>query len=114
MSFLVPRKEAALSNDNSKANMLFFQFVDQLNNEFGRCSQDPECILLQHNLRKFCRDIQVIGGSVNNGEGLAAKCTVIRLGVWYLEVQREKGRSRERETESRLGGSLAVRRAESS
>ncbi|EHB06535.1 Signal transducer and activator of transcription 2 [Heterocephalus glaber] len=53
-------KEAALGNDNSKANMLFFQFVDQLNNECGRCSQDPECLLLQHNLRKFCRDIQAL------------------------------------------------------
>ncbi|XP_004647169.1 signal transducer and activator of transcription 2 [Octodon degus] len=54
-------QEAALGNDNSKANMLFFQFVDQLNNECGRCSQDPECsLLLQHNLRKFCRDIQAL------------------------------------------------------
>ncbi|XP_005006456.1 signal transducer and activator of transcription 2 isoform X1 [Cavia porcellus] len=53
-------QEAALSNDNSKANMLFFHFVDQLNNECGRCSQDPESLLLQHNLRKFCRDIQAL------------------------------------------------------
>ncbi|XP_005397367.1 PREDICTED: signal transducer and activator of transcription 2 [Chinchilla lanigera] len=53
-------QEAALGNDTSKANMLFFQFVDQLNNECGRCSQDPECLLLQHNLRKFCRDIQAL------------------------------------------------------
>lgn len=35
-------------------------FVDQLNNECGRCSQDPESLLLQHNLRKFCRDIQAL------------------------------------------------------
>lgn len=53
-------EEAALGSDNSKANMLYFQFVDQLNNECGRCSQDPECLLLQHNLRKFCRDIQAL------------------------------------------------------
>ncbi|XP_047406544.1 signal transducer and activator of transcription 2 isoform X1 [Sciurus carolinensis] len=51
-------KEAALDNDNSKANLLFLHFMDQLNYECGRCSQDPECLLLHHNLRKFCRDIQ--------------------------------------------------------
>ncbi|KAM5287941.1 signal transducer and activator of transcription 2 [Ctenodactylus gundi] len=50
--------EAALGSDDSKASMLFFQFQDQLNNECGRCSQDRETFLLQHNLRKFCRDIQ--------------------------------------------------------
>ncbi|XP_054435877.1 signal transducer and activator of transcription 2 [Pteronotus mesoamericanus] len=51
-------QEAALSNNNSQANMLFLHFVDQLNYECARCSQDPECLLLQHNLRKCCRDIQ--------------------------------------------------------
>ncbi|KAF3826118.1 hypothetical protein GH733_006232 [Mirounga leonina] len=51
-------QEAALGNDDSKATVLFFHFLDQLNNECGRCSQDPECLLLQHNLRKFSRDIQ--------------------------------------------------------
>ncbi|XP_020018862.1 signal transducer and activator of transcription 2 isoform X3 [Castor canadensis] len=51
-------KEAALGNDNSKANLLFFHFLDQLNYECGRCSQDPDCLLLQHNLRKFYRDLQ--------------------------------------------------------
>ncbi|KAB1270611.1 Signal transducer and activator of transcription 2 [Camelus dromedarius] len=51
-------QEAALGNDDSKANMLFFHFLDQLNYECGRCSQDCERFLLQHNLRKFCRDIQ--------------------------------------------------------
>ncbi|XP_058413898.1 signal transducer and activator of transcription 2 [Diceros bicornis minor] len=51
-------KEAVLGNDDSKANMLCFHFLDQLNYECGRCSQDPECLLLQHNLRKFYRDIQ--------------------------------------------------------
>uniref|UniRef100_A0A8V8TLG8 Signal transducer and activator of transcription n=1 Tax=Homo sapiens TaxID=9606 RepID=A0A8V8TLG8_HUMAN len=51
-------QEAALGSDDSKATMLFFHFLDQLNYECGRCSQDPESLLLQHNLRKFCRDIQ--------------------------------------------------------
>uniref|UniRef100_A0A8D1X1U8 Signal transducer and activator of transcription n=1 Tax=Sus scrofa TaxID=9823 RepID=A0A8D1X1U8_PIG len=53
-------QEAALGNDDSKANMLFFHFLDQLNYDCGRCGQDPECLLLQHNLRKFYRDIQAI------------------------------------------------------
>ncbi|KAF4010459.1 hypothetical protein G4228_001547 [Cervus hanglu yarkandensis] len=51
-------QEAALGNDAAMANMLFFHFLDQLNSECGRCSQDPEYFLLQHNLRKFYRDIQ--------------------------------------------------------
>uniref|UniRef100_A0A8C5ZJ19 Signal transducer and activator of transcription n=1 Tax=Marmota marmota marmota TaxID=9994 RepID=A0A8C5ZJ19_MARMA len=50
-------KEAALDNDNSKASLLYLHFLEQLNYEIGRCSQDPECLLLQHNLRKFYRDI---------------------------------------------------------
>ncbi|XP_066114498.1 signal transducer and activator of transcription 2 isoform X1 [Saccopteryx bilineata] len=53
-------QEAAMDNDNSKVNMLFFHFLDQLKYECARCSQDPECLLLQHNLRKFCRDIQAL------------------------------------------------------
>ncbi|CAK7298335.1 signal transducer and activator of transcription 2 isoform X1 [Vulpes vulpes] len=53
-------QEAALGNDDSKVNMLFFHFLDQLKYECGRCSQDPECFLLQHNLRKFYRDIQAL------------------------------------------------------
>uniref|UniRef100_A0A8C9ARN3 Signal transducer and activator of transcription n=1 Tax=Prolemur simus TaxID=1328070 RepID=A0A8C9ARN3_PROSS len=51
-------QEAVLGNDDSKANMLFFHFLDQLNYECGRCSQDRELLLLYHNLRKFYRDIQ--------------------------------------------------------
>ncbi|XP_045409591.1 signal transducer and activator of transcription 2 [Lemur catta] len=51
-------QEAVLGNDDSKANMLFFHFLDQLNYECGRCSQDRELLLLHHNLRKFYRDIQ--------------------------------------------------------
>uniref|UniRef100_A0A5F9D2L0 STAT transcription factor protein interaction domain-containing protein n=1 Tax=Oryctolagus cuniculus TaxID=9986 RepID=A0A5F9D2L0_RABIT len=51
-------REAVLGNDDSKATMLFFHFLEQVNFECGRCSQDPECLLLQHNLRKFYRDLQ--------------------------------------------------------
>ncbi|XP_036989119.2 signal transducer and activator of transcription 2 [Artibeus jamaicensis] len=55
-------QEAALGNNSYQANMLFLHFSDQLNYECARCSQDPECLLLQHNLRKFCRDIQAFPG----------------------------------------------------
>uniref|UniRef100_A0ABI7ZXL6 STAT transcription factor protein interaction domain-containing protein n=1 Tax=Felis catus TaxID=9685 RepID=A0ABI7ZXL6_FELCA len=51
-------QDAAFGSDDSKANMLFFHFLDQLNYECGRCSQNTECLLLRHNLRKFYRDIQ--------------------------------------------------------
>ncbi|XP_042554717.1 signal transducer and activator of transcription 2 isoform X1 [Dipodomys spectabilis] len=53
-------KEAALGNDDCKAKMLFFHFLDQLNSECGRCSKDPKSLLIQHNLRKFYRDVQDI------------------------------------------------------
>lgn len=49
-------REAVLGNDQSKANMLYFTILDQLN-QWDHCS-DPDCFLLQHNLRKFSRDIQ--------------------------------------------------------
>ncbi|XP_036107526.1 signal transducer and activator of transcription 2 isoform X2 [Molossus molossus] len=52
--------EAALGSDNSQANMLYLHFLDQLNYECARCSQDPDCFLLQHSLRKFYRDIQAL------------------------------------------------------
>ncbi|CAH6778540.1 signal transducer and activator of transcription 2 [Phodopus roborovskii] len=48
--------EAVLGSDHSKANMLYFNILDQLN-QWDHCS-DPDCFLLQHNLRKFSRDIQ--------------------------------------------------------
>lgn len=51
-------QEAVLGNVDSQATMLYFHFLDQLNDGCARCSQDPECLLLQHNLRKFYRDIQ--------------------------------------------------------
>lgn len=50
-----------LPSDHSKANMLYFNLVDQLN-QWDRYSSDPDCFLLQHNLRKFSRDIQVTAG----------------------------------------------------
>ncbi|XP_051026373.1 signal transducer and activator of transcription 2 [Acomys russatus] len=49
--------EAVLRNDHAKANMLYFNIVDQLN-QWDHYSSDPDCFLLQHNLRKFSRDIQ--------------------------------------------------------
>ncbi|XP_077613626.1 signal transducer and activator of transcription 2 isoform X1 [Crocuta crocuta] len=51
-------QDAVLGSDDSKANMLFFHFLDQLNYEHGRCSRDSGHLLLQHNLRKFYRDVQ--------------------------------------------------------
>ncbi|XP_037370902.1 signal transducer and activator of transcription 2 [Talpa occidentalis] len=51
-------QEAALDNDGSKANMHFFHFLDQLNYDYSPCNSDQENLLLQHNLRKFYRDIQ--------------------------------------------------------
>ncbi|XP_029398461.1 signal transducer and activator of transcription 2 isoform X3 [Mus pahari] len=50
-------KEAALGNDDSKANMLYFSILDQLN-QWDHYSSDSDHFLLQHNLRKFSRDIQ--------------------------------------------------------
>ncbi|XP_076776717.1 signal transducer and activator of transcription 2 [Arvicanthis niloticus] len=50
-------REAALGNDHSKANMLYFNILDQLN-QWDHYSSDSDYFLLQHNLRKFNRDIQ--------------------------------------------------------
>ncbi|XP_029338511.1 signal transducer and activator of transcription 2 isoform X1 [Mus caroli] len=50
-------REAALGNDDSKANMLYFSILDQLN-QWDHYSSDSNHFLLQHNLRKFSRDIQ--------------------------------------------------------
>ncbi|GAB1295694.1 Signal transducer and activator of transcription [Apodemus speciosus] len=49
--------EAVLGNDDSKANMLYFNILDQLN-QWNHYSLDSDYLLLQHNLRKFNRDIQ--------------------------------------------------------
>lgn len=51
-------REAVLGNDHSKANMLYFNILEQLK-QWDR-SSDPDCFLLQHNLRKFSRDIQTL------------------------------------------------------
>ncbi|KAL1775290.1 signal transducer and activator of transcription 2 [Sigmodon hispidus] len=50
-------REAALGNDHSAANMLYFNILDQLN-QWNHYASDPNCFLLQHNLRKFSREIQ--------------------------------------------------------
>nr|XP_045008444.1 signal transducer and activator of transcription 2 isoform X3 [Jaculus jaculus] len=49
--------EAVLDNDNSKANMLYYHFLHQLN-QCDHYGQDSHYFVLQHNLRKFYRDIQ--------------------------------------------------------
>ncbi|XP_038170314.1 signal transducer and activator of transcription 2 [Arvicola amphibius] len=51
-------REAVLGNDHSKANMLYFNILEQLKQ--WDHSSDPDCFLLQHNLRKFNRDIQTL------------------------------------------------------
>ncbi|XP_031205775.1 signal transducer and activator of transcription 2 [Mastomys coucha] len=50
-------REAALGNDDSKASMLYFNILGQLN-QWDHYSSDSDYFLLQHNLRKFSRDIQ--------------------------------------------------------
>ena len=50
-------REAALGSDDAKANMLYFSILDQLN-QWDHYSSDSNHFLLQHNLRKFSRDIQ--------------------------------------------------------
>lgn len=115
--FLVPRQEAALGNDAAMANMLFFHFLDQLNSECGRCSQDPEYFLLQHNLRKFYRDVQVLRGTGDNRVGMGAEWRGGLSGYgtwnktwrckWTGEDLGVKGQSLD------LGESLEERRAES-
>lgn len=49
--------DAVLGNDDSKANMLYFNILDQLN-QWNHYSLDSDYLLLQHNLWKFNRDIQ--------------------------------------------------------
>lgn len=55
-----------LDKDGSKANMLFFHFLNQLNYECSHCSQDLACLLLQPNLLKFCWDILAFLGAIPN------------------------------------------------
>uniref|UniRef100_A0A8C2LXC4 Signal transducer and activator of transcription n=1 Tax=Cricetulus griseus TaxID=10029 RepID=A0A8C2LXC4_CRIGR len=61
-------REASLGNDQSKANMLYFNILDQLNQ--WDHSSDPDCFLLQHNLRKFSRDIQTFSNGPTQLAGM--------------------------------------------
>lgn len=51
-------QEAALDNDNSKAKMLTFHFLEQLNYDCRPYNTDCQYLLvLKHNMRRFNRDI---------------------------------------------------------
>lgn len=80
----VPRREAVLGSDHSKANMLYFNILDQLN-QWDHYSLDSDYLLLQHNLRKFNRDIQVLGRAGNKSVGLAFESRV-RAGRQSLDM----------------------------
>ncbi|XP_043823245.1 signal transducer and activator of transcription 2 isoform X2 [Dromiciops gliroides] len=51
--------QAVMSPDMSHAYLLFHHLLDQLRSQSSGYSQDSD-LLLQHNLRKFCRDIQAL------------------------------------------------------
>ncbi|XP_072511144.1 signal transducer and activator of transcription 2 isoform X3 [Notamacropus eugenii] len=51
--------QAAMGPDMSHAYLLFHHLLDQLGSQSNGYSQDSD-LLLQHNLRKFCRDIQAL------------------------------------------------------
>ncbi|XP_020845700.1 signal transducer and activator of transcription 2 isoform X2 [Phascolarctos cinereus] len=51
--------QAVMSPDTSHAYLLFHHLLDQLGSQSNGYSQDSD-LLLQHNLRKFCRDIQAL------------------------------------------------------
>ncbi|XP_068935562.1 signal transducer and activator of transcription 2 isoform X2 [Petaurus breviceps papuanus] len=51
--------QAVTSPDTSHAYLLFHHLLDQLGSQSNGYSQDSD-LLLQHNLRKFCRDIQAL------------------------------------------------------
>ncbi|XP_051856532.1 signal transducer and activator of transcription 2 isoform X3 [Antechinus flavipes] len=51
--------QAITSPDTSHAYLLFHHLLDQLGSQSNGYSQDSD-LLLQHNLRKFCRDIQAL------------------------------------------------------
>lgn len=84
LSCSVPRREAVLGSDHSKANMLYFNILDQLN-QWDHYSLDSDYLLLQHNLRKFNRDIQVLGRAGNKSVGLAFESRV-RAGRQSLDM----------------------------
>ncbi|XP_006859498.1 PREDICTED: signal transducer and activator of transcription 2 [Chrysochloris asiatica] len=87
-------EEAALGNDDSKANMLFFQFLNQLNYECGPFGQDPEYLLLKHNLRKFARDIQACP---NGPAQLAEMIFNLLLEEKRILIQAQRTQSDQRE-----------------
>lgn len=93
-----------LGNDHSKANMLYFNILEQLKQ--WDHSSDPDCILLQHNLRKFSRDIQVPVRVETNRVGPASENRV-RAGVQNVPKDTKGGRPGDRKTESGLGVLLA-------
>ncbi|XP_036614972.1 signal transducer and activator of transcription 2 isoform X2 [Trichosurus vulpecula] len=51
--------QAVTGPDTSHAYLLFHHLLDQLGSQSNGYSQDSD-LLLQHNLRKFCRDIQAL------------------------------------------------------
>ncbi|XP_074082476.1 signal transducer and activator of transcription 2 isoform X2 [Macrotis lagotis] len=51
--------QAAMDPDTSHAYLLFHRLLDQLASQYNNYSQESD-LLLQHNLRKFCRDIQAL------------------------------------------------------
>ncbi|XP_056653853.1 signal transducer and activator of transcription 2 isoform X2 [Monodelphis domestica] len=51
--------QAATGPDTSHACLLFHHLLDELRSQSSCCGQDSD-LLLQHNLRKFCRDIQAL------------------------------------------------------
>ena len=93
-----------LGNDHSKANMLYFNILEQLKQ--WDHSSDPDCFLLQHNLRKFNRDIQVLGRVGTNRVGPVSENRV-RTGVQNVPKDAKGGRPGDRKTESGLGVLLA-------
>ncbi|XP_061272829.1 signal transducer and activator of transcription 2 isoform X2 [Bos javanicus] len=105
-------QKAALGNDAAMANMLFLHFLDQLNSECGRCSQDSEYFLLQHNLRKFYRDIQALPtGSTQLAEMIFnLLLEEKRILTWAQRAQLEQrepapeapGESQQHELDSRI------------
>ncbi|XP_044535882.1 signal transducer and activator of transcription 2 [Gracilinanus agilis] len=51
--------QAVMDPDTSHAFLLFHHLLDELRSQSNSCGQDSG-LLLQHNLRKFCRDIQAL------------------------------------------------------
>ncbi|KAM6216397.1 signal transducer and activator of transcription 2 [Rhynchocyon petersi] len=86
--------EAALGKDDSKAKMLFFHFLDQLNYDCGFYSPDPNHLLLQHNMRKFARDIQAFP---KGPAGLTEMIFNLLLEEKRILIESQKAQSDQRE-----------------